>query len=619
MSFIEELKRRNVIRVGVAYLAGAWLLIQILETLFPIFGFEETSIRIVVIVLAIGFLPAVVTAWIFEVTPEGLVRDDGTPARDSAVSNARFDRIVIATLVLAVAVFAVHTFILDPQSDMEEREAAMQEGRTAALVESFGDKSIVVLPFENMSSDPEQGNFADGISEELLNLLARVEGLRVISRTSAFKFKGSDASIPEIARQLNVAYVLEGSVRSNGDNIRITAQLIDAPADAHVWAETYERKFNDVFAIQDDVAAQVVSQLKIKMSVGMPTASRHDPAAYSLYLQARQLMSSYDSDLESADSLLTRALEIEPNYTDAKIELSFVYSAYGDNAYDVGNTDLAEQHWQRAAALRQKVSGVDPDNVALNVALAWEEMSNFQIAARYLERALAKDAFYDNALNSSIILLTRLWRDDRAIPIAEYLAARDPLYAYVHWNLGRAQLNAGAYEAAETTFRTIAAIHKGGVRSPWMAGLAMLLQSNAEGALVQIQEHVSEEIFRLHGSILALHDLGRHDEAAAALNSLIALRGPDEWRGLSFLIATANAWIGNLDDAFDYLELQRQSDPGFLRVQANSPMYAKFEADSRWLPFLERAGLSPEQLAAVEFNPRLPPALLAAAGNPPKK
>lgn len=277
MSLIRELKRRNVIRVAVGYLAGAWLLIQIIETLFPIFGLEESSIRVVVIILAIGFLPAVIAAWVFEITPEGLVKDSGTPGQSDVATHARFDRIIIATLVLAVAVFAVHTFVLDPQRDAAEREAARLEGRSDAFVESFGDKSIAVLSFENMSSDPEQAFFADGISEELLNLLARIEGLRVTSRTSAFAFQDSDASIPEIAEQLKVAYVLEGSVRSDGENIRITAQLIDARADTHVWSETYDRKFEDIFAIQDDVAERVVSELKIKMSVGMPMAARHDP------------------------------------------------------------------------------------------------------------------------------------------------------------------------------------------------------------------------------------------------------------------------------------------------------------------------------------------------------
>lgn len=216
----------------------------------------------------------------------------------------------------------------------------------------------------------------------------------------------------------------------------------------------------------------------------------------------------------------------------------------------------------------------------------------------------------DRALNMSIIVLTRLWREDQAIPIAEYLADRDPLYSHVHWNLGRARLNAGAYESAEQTFRTIKEIEPESRGPEWSTGLALLFQGDAEAALVQFQQQVSVEMLRWYGSVLARHDLGQNEEAAEALKRLIALRGPDELQFMSWLIATASAWVGNLDDAFEYLEMQRQSDPGWLRVVANSPLYEKFEADPRWLPFLERAGLAPEQLGAVEFNPRLPPELL---------
>jgi TolB-like protein len=618
VSFIGELKRRNVIRVAIAYLAGAWLLIQILETLFPIFGLEETSIRVVVIILAIGFLPAVIAAWVFEITPEGLVRDGGTPAHGDAASHARFDRIIIATLVLAVAVFGVHTFVLDPQRDAAERDAAREEGRTDALVESFGDKSIAVLAFANMSSDPEQAYFADGIAEELLNLLARVQDLRVISRTSAFKFKGSNVSIPEIAKQLNVRYVLEGSVRRAGEMIRITAQLIDARADTHVWSETYDRKFEDIFAVQDDVAARVVEELKIEMSVGMPTAPRHDTAAYSLYLRARQLLNTSSDDYELLKDLLVRALEIDPDFADAKVELANVYGMWGQDAFHSGNTELAEERWLRENSILDEVAAVAPDNVALNISIAFWKMSDPGAAARYLEKALAVDSTNDRALNIAVILLTRLWREAQAIPIAEYVARRDPLYTHVRWNLARAQLNSGAYEAAEKTYRLIAEIQGDGVRTHWSIGIALLMQGHADSALAHFQNFVPDELLRLHGSVLALHRLDRHDEAQAALESLVAKLESSTARGSAFLAATASAWVGNLDDAFEYLEIQRQSDPGWLRVVANSPLYENFKDDPRWLPFLELAGLASQQLGAVEFNPRLPPELLTRPEMKPK-
>jgi nucleotide-binding universal stress UspA family protein len=210
MSFLDELKQRNVLRVALIYLAGSWLLIQVLETLFPIFGLEETSIQVVVIILAIGFIPALILSWVFELTPEGIKRDKDVdreaPARISAGKN--LDRIIIVILVLALSYLAVDKFVLDPVRDAEIIETATEHARTEALFESYGDKSIVVLPFINMSADPEQDYFADGISEELLNLLARIRELRVISRTSAFSFKGKDVDIATIAESLDADHEL---------------------------------------------------------------------------------------------------------------------------------------------------------------------------------------------------------------------------------------------------------------------------------------------------------------------------------------------------------------------------------------------------------------------------
>ena len=183
MSFWREFRRRNVHRVAIAYVAAAWLLIQVVETLFPIFALSDRAIRAVVIVLAIGFVPAVILSWTFEWTPEGLRRDSEVTVPAPAAHTRRFDAAVIAMLVLAVAYFAMDKFVLDPSRDASEREAARQEGRADALARSFGDRSIVVLPFVNISSDPEQEYLGDGLAEELLNLLAQVDGLRVAARS----------------------------------------------------------------------------------------------------------------------------------------------------------------------------------------------------------------------------------------------------------------------------------------------------------------------------------------------------------------------------------------------------------------------------------------------------
>lgn len=611
MSFVGELKRRNVIRVGVAYLAGAWLLIQVLETLFPLFELDERPIQVVVIALAIGFIPALIFAWVFQVTPGGVVKDSGSEGERRGASYVGFDRLIIITLVLAVALFAIHTFIIDPSRDVAEREAAREQGRSEALVESFGDKSIAVLAFENMSADAEQDFFADGIAEELLNLLARIEGLRVTSRTSAFAFRGSDATVSDIAGQLKVNYVLEGSVRRYGDDIRITAQLIDARADVHLWSDTWDRKWEDVFAIQDEVAKQVVDELKIQMSVGMPIAERHNPIAYTLFLQVRQIMNSGLADYEEMESLLKRALELEPEYVDALVELSWVYSRYAEIAEYEGDVEAAEENWQRNTELTQQAASIDPDNVAVNVVFAWDNMRNPRRAAPFVERALEKDPLNDRALNTAVVLLTRLWRPEQAVPIAQYTADRDPLFMAGKWNLARAQFTSGAFAAAEETYRAIATVAGDDARrAPWLAGLASLLQGKHEEALEQFAGNVTIEELGLHGLVLALHDMGRFEESQSALAELNAIEGLGEVRNLAFLKGTASAWTGNLDDAFRYLEEQKKvGEGGYFRVAANSPLYRNLRDDPRWIPFLKSVELDPEVLAAVEFNPRLPAAI----------
>ena len=292
MSLFSELKRRNVLRVAVAYLAVAWLLIQIVETLFPVFGLSDALIRLVVILLAIGFPLTLIFSWLYELTPEGLKLERDVDRSRSVAHHTgkKLDRAIIVVLALSLGYFALDKFVLDPARDAIREESVAQQARSEALVESYGDKSIAVLPFVNMSSDAEQEYFSDGISEELLNLLAKIPELRVISRSSSFSYKGKEVSIPIVAEQLNVAHILEGSVRKTGNRVRITAQLIEARSDTHLWSETYDRTLDDIFATQDEIAAEVVEQLKVTLlSNDAPKVRQTDPAAYALFLQARHI------------------------------------------------------------------------------------------------------------------------------------------------------------------------------------------------------------------------------------------------------------------------------------------------------------------------------------------
>jgi TolB-like protein/cytochrome c-type biogenesis protein CcmH/NrfG len=355
MSVIRELQQRNVIRVGAAYLALSWLLIQVIDTLGPDFGLPDNSLRMTTIVLMIALLPVLIFTWSFEVTAEGIKRDRDVDHDSAARLSAakRLDRLVIVILALAVGYFAFDKFVLAPEREAEIAAEALDTGRIEGLVGSFGKESIAVLPFDDMSEGGDQAWFADGISEELLNLLAKVEGLRVTSRSSSFAFRGQGLSIPDIAKRLGVRYVLEGSVRKAGNTIRVTAQLIEGGADAHIWSETYDRKFDNVFAIQDEISATVVDELKVTILGDLPTADVTGEEAYELYLEGLPLLAERGDDLVRAEEIFKRVIELDPGYAPA--HASYAASLFWQAGADENNKEII--------AAAKRALDIDPRNV----------------------------------------------------------------------------------------------------------------------------------------------------------------------------------------------------------------------------------------------------------------
>jgi TolB-like protein len=328
-----------VFRVGAAYVVGAWLLIQVAETIFPLFGFDDAPARIVVVVLMIGFVPALIFAWAFELTPEGLKKESEVDRTQSIAPNTgkKLDRAIMVVLALALGYFAFDKFVMTPQRESEqlaaleeqkttEVEQARQEGRSQALVESYGDKSIAVLPFVNMSEDRGNEYFADGLSEELLNMMVKIPELRVAARTSSFSFKDKDLTISEIARELNVSHVLEGSVRKSGNKVRITAQLIKADDGFHLWSENFDRTLDDIFVVQDEIASEVTRALEVTLLGKSQTDHRIDPEAYSLGLKGLYFLQQRGKEnSEKSVTALLQAIELEPGYAWAWQLLSIAY------------------------------------------------------------------------------------------------------------------------------------------------------------------------------------------------------------------------------------------------------------------------------------------------------
>jgi adenylate cyclase len=331
VSLFAELKRRNVFRVGLFYVVTAWLVIEVAETVLPLFDVPDGVLRGLVVLLVIGLVPALGLSWIYELTPEGIKRDAGPLAADAQSSDTgrKLNWATLAVAVVAIGFMA--TDRMRPAPPTAAPAAAVASAPTVATdmavspdtAHSADAASIAVLPFADLSPTGDQQYFSDGIAEEILNALTRVEGLAVASRTSAFQFKGREIGIPEIARALDVRHVLEGSVRKAGDSLRITAQLIDASNDRHLWSETFDRSLTaeNVFQIQDEIAIAITGALGVAMKLGgerlvSSAGATDDIDAYALYLEARTLYHQR-KDLNRADELLGRALEQDPSFARA--------------------------------------------------------------------------------------------------------------------------------------------------------------------------------------------------------------------------------------------------------------------------------------------------------------
>jgi TolB-like protein len=347
MSFLAELRRRNVIRMAGLYLVGAWLVVQVAATLLLVFEAPAWVMKAVVVLLTIGFFAALVFAWVFELTPEGLKRDAEVPPEQLIAPQTarRLDRAIIVVMALALGYFAFDKFVMAPR-----REAASVAAATKAVEAKpvpTDEKSIAVLPFDDLSPEKNQGYFSDRIAEELLNALAQVQGLKVAGRASSSYYKKQNVPLTEIGRALAVATVLEGSVRKQGERVRISARLTRVSDNQQLWAENYDGDLQDVFALQERIARSIAERLRLLLSerqnAQLVDAGTTDPEAYQLYLQASSIFNRRDrTRFLDAIAALERAVELDPNYARAFARLAslhVVLASYTD-------ADLGQAHAQ---------------------------------------------------------------------------------------------------------------------------------------------------------------------------------------------------------------------------------------------------------------------------------
>ena len=448
MPLIAELRRRNVFRVAAAYLLGGWLLTEVLTTILPTLGAPEWAARAVILIFAFGFIPAVVLAWFFEITPDGIKRDHEVDFEDPDKQRQvrKLDQLTIATavvLIIFVGLFSARHTADDP--------SPIDLGISAT--------SVAVLPFENMSGDKDNEYFSDGLTETLLHMLAQIPDLKVAARTSSFAFKGQNKSIQEIAAQLEVAHILEGSVQHAGDQIRITAQLIRASDGFHIWSKNFDREFTDVFAIQDEIATQVGNALSVSL-LGTDAESKlagittNDYDAYELYLQARKERATYSYvGLLAAENLLKGALLIDPDFIEAKSELANSYVHQVETGLMDSKTANAE-----IIAITDQVLAVHPDDpVAKATSLYAKAMSLVAMGDTAAMRDLASELeIIVNSFPASYeprLLLVRaytaLQQDDKSLPILEGALSLDKFNPALHYELGMAYIRLERWDEAK--------------------------------------------------------------------------------------------------------------------------------------------------------------------------
>ena len=563
-NLFQELSRRNVFRVGIAYGVIAWVVAQVAELALDSFDAPGWVIKTLLLLLALGAPLVMLIAWAYELTPEGVKRERDVDRSQSITHHTahKLDYIIIGTLVVAVGLLLADKFLLrEPVQASVADQAQVQAAARPAEQEAdrkTSQQSIAVLPFVDMSPAKDQEYFSDGIAEELLNVLVKIKGVKVASRTSSFAFKGKDIGIPQIAEELQVDNVLEGSVRKAGDQVRITAQLIDVRTDRHLWSETYDRKLEDVFAVQDEIAQKIVEALTLTLGAGekaalaAPHQATENLEAYELFLRGRALWQRRGAEnIRRSIDLFDQATRLDPDFSRAWSALAAAHLTLP--VYDLTANEAEE--WGQADLFARKALALDPD-IAEALAVmgdltrgkgAWEEAETYYHRAIALEPgSVTGHLWYGEFLADVGRLQEALTENIKAVEL-------DPLSPGANINLSNTYILLGNYQQALKYALVGADLgHNGGM---FLAASSYL----ALGNYVKAREYFDLFVQALglpapneFGNVLvdAAQDPGARPRALAAGREFEA--GED-------LIVLLLVQSGDLDQAFSEIPLARDN------------------------------------------------------------
>ena len=592
MNFFAELKRRNIYRAAVFYAASAWLLVQISTQVFPLFHVAEWTLRWIVVALVIGFPFALLFAWFYEWTPEGIKRESEIDRSQSVArqTGRKLDRWIIATLALAVVLLLTDKFVLH------------KEGI------AITDKSIAVLPFANTSSDAGNEYFSDGLSEELISSLSRLSDLKVIGRTSSFQFKGKTDDSAAIGQKLGVVYLLEGSVRKYAERVRIAVALVKSEDGANVWSESYDRELKDIFAVQAEIAGMVASQLQVALlgkdarAAQMPVdagPSTQNVDAYTAWLQGRFYFQKHTiGDVHKAIDYYEEAIRLDPKYANAyaslvtaQVQLITVFAV----------PSRTERQALIAKARREAAIALElaPTLGRAHQAHAFIlQVVDFDLQAADAEfRRAAELSPQDWATYLSLgVVNACLGRLEEAIEYGRRSVLLDPLNSANYIYLARSLSALGRYDEADATIRKGIELHPQAAQTYSELAINEILRGNAAAA-VELAKKENDEFWRTYALALAYFANGDRDEADAALQELHA-RFADTG---AFQIAIVYALRKDADKVFEWLDHGLETrDPGVITV-LYAPFLGAYGADPRFAAFCRKMNLPvPAAVAAAK-------------------
>jgi TolB-like protein/Flp pilus assembly protein TadD len=580
-NFFAELKRRNVYKVAIGYAVVAWLVMQIATQVFPFLEIPNWAIRLVIMLIVIGFPIALVIAWAFELTPEGLKR---TEFADESPKKTAPNRAWIYVVIIAGAISASLFFF--------GRYTATSKQSVSA---ELPDKSIAVLPFENLSRDPDNAYFAEGMQDEILARLSKIADLKVISRTSTQKYKSAPDNLREIAKQLGVANILEGSVQKAADQVRVNVQLINALNDAHLWSDIYDRKLTDIFAVESDIAKTIADTLQAKLTAAekqmiaaQPTS---DTAAYELYLKGRSLWGKRGGDnLRQAIAFYEQAIAGDPNFAPAYAGLAEVYSVL-----PYYTATAPGEAFPKAKAAALKALQLDDKLAEAHTALAQVLYRESDMAGSIAEfqRAVALNPNYATAhqLHGNHPLAA-LGRFDEAIAEGKRAIELDPLSPIINSDLGETLYLARRYDEAIAQLRKAVEIDPTFWYAHEALGVALQLKGDVQAAIAQYEkaQQLSDDLAPRVELALAKAQLGDKEAAVRMLAELEELSQHRYvnafWRTLLYLS------LNNHEEAIRWLE-QAVANHEVSRLKVH-PVYDPLRGDPRFEALVQKV-VGPEQ------------------------